>query len=96
MGESQDLALLQVRSDLLPVDLALVLVRQEDLNVVRLLGRIGHGHDLHSVRLRPLPGSGARHIGSDDVKAGVLQVLSLGVPLISPSHYGDGLVLQHL
>src|SRR5690606_10970255 len=51
VGEHQGLALLELRGDLLPVQLGLAGVRSEDHDDVRLAGGVGHRYDPEAGRL---------------------------------------------
>ncbi len=95
MSEVQGRALLQVGLDLLLVDLALDLVREQDHDHVGALTGVGDLGHLHAVLLGVVPGLSALAQAHDHVEAGVAQAHGLGLALGAETDDRDLLALQH-
>ena len=90
MGEHQHVSRLQVRLDVLFIDIRLVLIRRQDHHDISGLGRICRIHDLQSgfLCLRAALGS------DDDVDPAVMQVLRMRMSLAAKTDDRNGLSFQ--
>ena len=95
MSEGQSSARLQVRLNLLLVDLSLVLIRQQDHDDIGFGDRFRHGLDLEALLLGVIHGLGGRAQADDDVNAGIAQVQRVGVALGAVTENGDLLAIEH-
>ena len=95
MSEGQCSARLQVRLNLLLVNLGLVLIRQQDHDDVSLGDRVRHGLDFEALLLGIVHGLGGRTQADDDVNAGIAQVQRVSVALGAVTENGDLLAIEH-
>ena len=94
MGKGEGVAGLEVRRDMLLVDLGLGLVGDEHHDDVGLLRGVVHAHDLEAGLAGLLCRRGALTQADADVDAGVEQVERVGVALGAVADDGDLLALD--
>src|SRR4030042_5369190 len=94
--EGEDHALPQVGRDVLVIDVLLDLIRYQEHHQVRALDGVRDVHDLHPVRLGPVPCLVLDAESQDDIHTAVPQVQRLRSPLDSISHDRYPLALQDL
>ena len=94
VGAHQDVARPQVVADAGAVDIALDLVRQQDLDQVALVHRLFGAERFETAFLGQVEIRRARQFADDHLASAVAEVLRLGVPLGTKAQDGDGLVLQ--
>ncbi len=94
MGEHESVALLQVRSQRLPVHQWLHVVLSEQCDYIGLLGCLRRRHHRHRVGLGVLPGGRAFQFGGDHFHAAVAQTERMGAALNAVAHDADGLAPQ--
>ena len=92
-GEVEHLALAQVGRDVVEVDLALVLIGQQDQEDIGTSNSVGDAHHLEAVRARGFRVA-VFDVADDDVQPGVAQVLRLRVALAAIAQGRDELALQ--
>ena len=93
MRAAQRLARLHVRLDLLLVNLTVVLIRQQNVDDIRLLRRFGNAHHPEAL----FPGRLERFAGTDaddDIDAGIAQAQRLGPALGAEPHDRHRLAIQ--
>ena len=94
MGEHQHVSRLQVRLDVLFIDIRLVLIRRQDHHDISGLGRICRIHDLQSGFLCLRAALGSRTQSDDDVDPAVMQVLRMRMSLAAKTDDRNGLSFQ--
>lgn len=94
VAEEQGVAGLQVRGDVLGVDVALDLVRGEDHDEVGLGDGVGDVQDAQALGLGLGAGRGAFLEADADVNTGVAQAEGVGVALGAVTDHGDGAALD--
>ena len=94
MREHEHVAFLQVRLDVLAVQLRLLLVIDQDHDDIRFLRGLSCRIDLEALLHGPLPAPGSLIETDDDMASGLLQVQRMCVSLASIADDRDGLSLQ--
>ena len=94
MGKGQGVALLQIGSDILLVNVGLYLVIDEHHHDVAPLGSLGNGLDGKPRGLRLGPVLGAFPQAHADLAAGILQVQGMGMALRAVADHGDLLAVE--
>ena len=94
MCEHQHIAWLQVRFDVLLVDIRLILIRCQDHDDVSGLGSVCRIHDLQTGLFRLCTALGARAKTNDDIDAAVMQVQRMRMSLRAITNDGHRLAFQ--
>ncbi len=90
----QHVAFLQIRLDVLPINIALEFVGQQNVDDIGLLGGFLGAHRFEAVADRQLVILAAGPLADDDVTAAVAEVLRLGVALGTVAEDGDGFAFE--
>ena len=94
MREHEHVARLQIRLDVLFVDIRLILIRCQDHDDISGLRRIGRIHDLQSGFFCLRAALGSRAQADDDVDPAVMQVLRMRMSLTAITDDRNGLSFQ--
>ena len=94
--EAENLSRMQIRLDVLLVDVRLGLVGSEHVDPVGALGRLVRSHNDHAIGPRLRRALPVRVQSHDDLETAVAQILCLRMSLAAVAQDGDGLGLQCL
>ena len=92
--ESKHVARLEVGLDHFFIDIRLLLVRNEHHDDIARRGSLGRRHNGQAGSLRLCFVLGARAQADDDVHAGIMQVLGMGMTLGAKADDGNGLAVK--
>ncbi len=90
----QEVARAQLRLDLMGVDVGLNFIRQEDVDEITCMGRVGGRHRFEPITHRRLVVRRARPLTDDDLTARIAQVLGLGMSLAAVADHRDRLAFE--